>query len=58
MEHGVIDFAFETDENNNKDNNNSNNSKIWVIELNPFNNYPGAGTGGSLFNWVNDLKVL
>lgn len=29
-----------------------------VIELNPFNNYEGAGTGGSLFHWTGDRDIL
>jgi len=33
--------------------------KIMVVELNPFNNYDGAGTGGSLFRWSEpDRDVL
>eukprot|EP01122_Echinamoeba_exundans_P009391 TRINITY_DN3311_c0_g1_i4.p1 TRINITY_DN3311_c0_g1~~TRINITY_DN3311_c0_g1_i4.p1 ORF type:complete len:637 (+),score=82.28 TRINITY_DN3311_c0_g1_i4:307-2217(+) len=29
-----------------------------VVELNPYNNYEGAGTGGSLFHWNFDREVL
>lgn len=29
-----------------------------LIELNPFNDYKGAGTGGSLFCWHKDIEVL
>ena len=45
VENGVIDFAVQKD-------------KIWMIELNPFNDYKGAGTGGALFHWTQDIKVL
>jgi len=45
VENGVIDFAVQKD-------------KVWVIELNPFNDYKGAGTGGALFSWTQDIKVL
>ncbi|KRW99103.1 hypothetical protein PPERSA_02935 [Pseudocohnilembus persalinus] len=69
IEHGVIDFAIFT----NKDQeissqlpkNFQNNiksdfliEKIYVIELNPFNNYQGAGTGGAYFDWNSDIDIL
>ena len=45
VENGVIDFAVQKD-------------KIWIIELNPFNDYKDAGTGGALFSWSNDIEIL
>jgi len=33
--------------------------RVFVVELNPFNNYDNAGTGGSLFQWRGeDRKIL
>lgn len=32
--------------------------KVYVIELNPFNTEESQGTGGSLFNWKEDQKIL
>lgn len=45
VDNGVIDLSVS-------------NQNVWVIELNPFNDYPGAGTGGSLFCWENDIEIL
>jgi len=32
--------------------------KIWVIELNPYNDYEGCGAGSCLFDWKKDREVL
>lgn len=45
VENGVIDFAVL-------------NNKVWVVELNPFNDYEGAGTGGALFSWNTEMELL
>lgn len=45
VENGVIDFAVL-------------NNKVWVVELNPFNDYEGAGTGGALFSWQTEMELL
>jgi hypothetical protein len=44
----VIDVGFTDDEF----------KELKVIEINPFNNEDSKGTGGSLFNWEKDIKVL
>jgi hypothetical protein len=45
----VVDFALLRD---------GDGYKAKVVELNPYNNYEGAGTGGSLFHWNFDREVL
>lgn len=44
----VLDLAFVGDERN----------VVKLIEVNPYNNYEGAGTGGSLFSWSADRAEL
>lgn len=46
QDHGVIDFCIDSEQ------------EVLMIELNPFNNYLGAGTGGALFSWENDIEIL
>lgn len=45
VENGVIDFAVQK-------------NRTWLIELNPFNDYKGAGTGGALFFWKEDINII
>jgi hypothetical protein len=38
FENGVADFIV-------------NDNNVWILEINPFQDYEGASIRGSLFNW-------
>jgi len=41
----VIDFAVDGD-------------NVYILEMNPYNNFEGCGTDAALFNWKLDRKLL